>query len=443
MELYHSQRAMRAMRSAALQRGVIAVLDVGTSKIGCLILKFDGTEEKIDGDGVGSLAGQSGFQVIGSAITKSRGIEYGEIVSMPETERAIRTALQSAQKLANSRVDHVIACVSGGSPRSYGLKGGVDIKSEIVDETDIADVIGSCGIPAFEPDREILHAQPVNFSLDHRTGLSDPRGQIGKNLSVDMHMLTIKEKTIQDLAYCVKRCDLELAGVASSSYMSALSSLVEDEKELGAACIDLGGGSTNISIFWKKHMIFAETIKMGGELVTRDVSMGLQIPLSTAERIKTRNGGVVATGLDDREMIEIANETGDWELDRRIISRSDLIGIIRPRIEEILEETRACLSNAGFEDLPSQKIILTGGASQVPGIDNLANKILGQQVRLGRPMRIHRLPQAFSGANCAGLVGLSIFAAHPQDEWWDFSPRSKNFSGQSVSRVFRWFKDNW
>ena len=443
MELYHSQRAMRAMRSAALQRGVIAVLDVGTSKIGCLILKFDGTEEKIDGDGVGSLAGQSGFQVIGSAITKSRGIEYGEIVSMPETERAIRTALQSAQKLANCRVDHVIACVSGGSPCSYGLEGGIDIKSEIVNDKDIADVLGSCGIPAFEPDREILHAQPVNFSLDHRTGLSDPRGQIGKYLSVDMHMLTIKEKTIQDLAYCVKRCDLELAGIASSSYMAGLSSLVEDEKELGAACIDLGGGSSNISIFWKKHMIFAETLKMGGELVTRDVSMGLQIPLSTAERIKTRNGGVVATGLDDREMIEIANETGDWELDRRIISRSDLIGIMRPRIEEILEEARSCLNCAGFEDLPSQKIILTGGASQVPGIDNLANKILGQQVRLGRPMRIHRLPQAFSGANCAGLVGLSIFAAHPQDEWWDFSPRSKNFSGQSVSRVFRWFKDNW
>ena len=443
MELYHSQRAMRAMRSAALQRGVIAVLDVGTSKIGCLILKFDGTEEKIDGDGVGSLAGQSGFQVIGSALTKSRGIEYGEIVSMPETERAIRTALQSAQKLANSRVDHVIACVSGGSPRSYGLEGSIDIKSEIVDHKDIADVLGSCGIPGLEPDREILHAQPVNFSLDHRTGLSDPRGQIGKYLSVDMHMLTIKEKTIQDLAYCVKRCDLELAGIASSSYMAGLSSLVEDEKELGAACIDLGGGSSNISIFWKKHMIFAETLKMGGELVTRDVSMGLQIPLSTAERIKTRNGGVVATGLDDREMIEIANETGDWELDRRIISRSDLIGIMRPRIEEIFEETRSCLNCAGFEDLPSQKIILTGGASQVPGIDNLANKILGQQVRLGRPMRINRLPQAFSGANCAGLVGLSIFAAHPQDEWWDFSQRRKNFNGQSVSRVFRWFKDNW
>ena len=190
-------------------------------------------------------------------------------------------------------------------------------------------------------------------------------------------------------------------------------------------------------------MIFAETIKMGGELVTRDISMGLQVPSSTAERIKTRNGGVVATGLDDREMIEITSETGDWELDRRIISRSDLIGIIRPRIEEILEEARSSLDSAGFDDLPSQKIVLTGGGSQVPGIDSLAVKILGQQVRLGRPMRIHRLPQAYSGPNCAGLVGLSLFAAHPQDEWWDFSPRSKNFSGQSVSRVFRWFRDNW
>ena len=443
MELYQTQRAMRAMRTAALQRGVVAVLDVGSSKIGCLILKFEGLEEKIEADGVGSLAGQSGFQVIGSALTRSRGMEYGEIVSMPETERAIRTALQSAQKLANSRVDHVIACISGGSPRSYGLEGTVDIKTGIVDDNDIADVLGSCGIPAYGSDREVLHAQPVNFSLDHRTGLSDPRGQIGKKLSVDMHMLTVKEKTIHDLAYCLKRCDLELAGVASASYASALSSLVEDEKELGAACIDLGGGSTNLAIFWKKHMIFAETIKMGGGLVTRDISLGLQIPLPTAERLKTRNGGVVATGLDDREMIEIASETEDWEGERTMISRSDLIGIMRPRVEEILEEVRSSLTDAGFEDLPSQKIVLTGGASQIPGIDNIASKILGQQVRLGRPMRIHRLPQAYSGPTCAGLVGLSLFATHPQDEWWDFSPRSKSFGGKSVSRAFRWLRDNW
>ena len=190
-------------------------------------------------------------------------------------------------------------------------------------------------------------------------------------------------------------------------------------------------------------MIFAETIKMGGGLVTRDISLGLQMSLSTAERLKTRNGGVVAMGLDDQEMIEIAGDSEDWEVERRMISRSDLIGIMRPRIEEILEEVRSSLTNAGFEDLPSQKIVLTGGMSQIPGIDNIAGKILGQQVRLGRPMRIHRLPQAYSGPSCAGLVGLSLFAAHPQDEWWDFSHGSKSFGGQSVSRALRWLKDNW
>ena len=222
-----------------------------------------------------------------------------------------------AQKLANSRVDHVIACIAGGSPRSYGLE-GTWISKLVVDDNDIADVLGSCVIPEFGSEREVLHAQP-DF-VDHRTGLSDPRGQIGKKLSVDMHMLTVR-KTIHDLAYCLKRCDLELAGVASAPYVSALSSLVEDEKELGLPVLILEG-STNLAIFWKKHMIFAETLKMGGGLVTRDISLGLQVPLSTAERLKTRNGGVLATGLDDREMIEIASDSENWEVERRMISRS-------------------------------------------------------------------------------------------------------------------------
>lgn len=442
-ELYDSQRAMRAMRKAAMQRGVIAVLDLGSSKVGCLILRFDGMDQAIDPDGVTSLAGQSGFRVIGSATTRSRGIEFGEISSMPEAERAIRTALQSAQKLANVRVDHVIACFSGGGPRSYGLTGEIQIENQLVSEQDIAQVLASCDVPDYGAGREVLHAQPVNFALDHRSGLSDPRGQIGQTLSTDMHMLTVDQKVIHDLAYCVKRCDLELAGVASSSYVAGLASLVEDEQELGAACIDMGGGSTSVSIFMKKHMIFAETVCLGGDHVTRDVSMGLQVPFATAERIKTRNGGLMATGMDDRDMIEVGGETGDWEHDRRTVSRTELIGIMRPRVEEILEEVRARLDAAGFDDLPSQQIVLTGGASQVPGMDTLASRILGRQVRLGRPLRIHRLPQAYSGPSCSALVGLSLFAASPQDEWWDFEMPVQRYGQKSLRRAIRWFKENW
>lgn len=442
-DLYDSQRAMRNMRKAAMQRGVIAILDIGTSKIACLVLRFDGPDSFRAADGVGSLAGQSSFRVIGAATTRSRGVKFGEVDAMQETERAIRTAVQAAQKMANVRVDHVIACISGGRPKSYGLAGAVDIENGLVTDGDIGRVMAACEVPDYGADRDVLHAQPVNFALDHRTGMADPRGQIGNRLTTDMHMLTVDSIALQNIFFCIKRCDLELAGIASSAYASGISSLVEDEQELGAACIDLGGGSTGISVFMKKHMIYADAVRMGGDHVTSDISMGLSVPMPTAERIKTFYGGVVATGMDDREMIEIGGDTGDYEHDRRTVSRAELIGIMRPRVEEILEEVRMRLDAAGFEHLPSQQIVLTGGASQIPGLDGLASKILGQQVRLGRPLRVQGLPQAAIGPAFSGAVGLTLFAAHPQDEWWDFEIPADLYPARSLKRAVRWFKDNW
>ena len=442
-DLYQSQRAMRNMRKAALQRGVIAILDVGTSKIACLILRFDGLEETRETDGVGSMAGQSNFRVIGAATTKSRGVRFGEITVMNETERAIRTAVQAAQKMANVRVDHVIACFSGAEPRSYGLAGELELQDSVVTEQDVARVLASCDVPDIGEGREVIHAQPVNFALDHRTGLGDPRNQIGNRLACDLHLLSVEASVVQNLMYCIKRCDLDLAGIASSAYASGISSLVEDEQELGAACIDLGGGSTGISIFMKKHMIFADSVRLGGDHVTSDISKGLQVPLAVAERIKTKHGGVHATGMDDREMIEIGGDSGDWDKDRRQISRTELIGIIRPRIEEILEDVRVRLDAAGFDHLPSQQIVLTGGASQIPGLDGLATRILGQRVRMGRPLRVQGLPQAATGAAFSSTVGLCLFAAHPQDEWWDFDIPAERYPARSFKRAFKWFKDNW
>ena len=446
-DLYQSQRAMRNMRQAAMQRGVIAILDVGSSKIACLVLRFDGPEQygskDNGGDGVGSMAGQSSFRVIGAATTRSRGVRFGEVEAMAETERAVRTAVQAAQKMANVRVDHVIACLSGGRPRSYGLDGQVDVHGQTVTEGDIGRVLADCEVPDIGEGREVLHAQPINFALDHRSGLADPRGQIGTTLTTDMHLMTVEDSVIENLLYCIKRCDLELAGIASSAYASGISSLVEDEQELGAACIDMGGGSTGISIFMRKHMIYSDSVRMGGDHVTSDISMGLQVAPAMAERIKTFYGGVLATGMDDREMIEVGSNTGDWERDRRTVSRAELIGIMRPRLEEILEEVRVRLDAAGFEHLPSQQIVLTGGGSQIPGLDGLASKILGQQVRLGRPLRVQGLPQAATGSAFSAAVGLSLFAAHPQDEWWDFDIPAEKYPARSFKRAVRWFRENW
>ena len=360
-DLYQSQRAMRQMRQQAMQRGVVAILDVGSSKISCLVLRFDGTGRLAEDGAVGSMAGQTGFRVIGAATTRSRGVQFGEIMAMQETERAIRTALQAAQKMAEIRVDHVIACFSGASPRSYGLDAVVDLEAQVVSEAEIGRVLNACEVPEYGAGREVLHAQPVNFSLDNRSGLIDPRGQLGQTLSVDMHMLTVDAPAIQNLVHCIKRCDLELAGIANSAYVSGVSALVEDEQELGAACVDMGGGTTSVSIFMKKHMIYADCVRMGGDHVTSDISMGLGVPMANAERIKTFCGGVHATGADDRDMIDIGGDTGDWEHDRRTVSRAELIGIMRPRVEEILEEVRARLDAAGFDHLPQSADCSDGG----------------------------------------------------------------------------------
>jgi len=442
-DLYQSQRAMRQMRHQALQRGVVAILDVGSSKIACLVLRFDGTGRLSDDNSIGAMAGQSGFRVVGAATTRSRGVKFGEVTAMQETERAIRTALQAAQKMAEIRVDHVIASFSGANPRSYGLDAQVDLEGQVVTEAEVARVLADCDVPEYGAGREVLHAQPVNFALDNRSGLADPRGQLGQTLAVDMHMLTVDGAAIQNLVHCIRRCDLELAGIASSAYVSGISALVEDEQELGAACVDLGGGSTSVSIFMKKHMIYADCVRIGGDHVTGDISMGLGVPMAAAERIKTFCGGVHATGADDRDMIDIGGDTGDWEHDRRTVSRAELIGIMRPRVEEILEEVRVRLDAAGFDHLPSQQIVLTGGGSQIMGLDGLASRILGQRVRLGRPLRVHGLPQSATGPGFASAVGLSLFAAHPQDEWWDFEIPNDRYPARSFKRAVKWFRDNW
>lgn len=443
VELYQMQRAMRNLRRAALQRGVIGVLDIGTSKITCLVLKFDGSGVSRETDGVGPLAGQANFRVIGSAATRARGMRGGEIEVMAETERAVRTVVAQAQKHAGVRIDHIIACLSGGRPASYGLAGEVMLPSGKVSEQDVATVLSRCDVPDFGRGREVLHAQPVNFAVDHRSGLNDPRDHQGNRLACDMHVLTVDADAIGNLAHCIRRCDLELAGVASAAYAAGRASLVEDEQELGGACVDLGGGGTSVSIFIRKHMIFADRVRIGGNHITQDIAHGLRVSPVVAERLKTLNGGLEATGRDDRDMIEVGGDTGDWEADRRTVSRADVIGVMRPRVEEILEGARELLDAAGFDHMPSQQIVLTGGGSQIPGLDVLATRILGPQVRCGRPLRIDGLAHQFTDPSFASAVGLALFAANPQDECWDFEMPADSYPARSLRRAYRWFRNNW
>lgn len=444
IELFETQRAMRARRQIALRHGVVGVLDLGTSSVSCLVLRFENAARARLTEDVPDPQDQLDFRVIGEATTRGRGMEHGEIVAMDEMERAIRTTVQRAQSAAGERIDHVMVCYSGGRPRSYGVHGFATVEEGVVRSYDIGKALALADVPDYRAgEREPIHALPVNFTVDDKTGFQDPRGLVGNRLAVDMHLLTVGARSLQNVIEAVRRCDLELCDIAVSSYTAGRSALVESERELGAAVIEIGAGTTGVAIFLRGQMIFADTIRIGGAHVTSDIAHGLGIDLEKAERLKTLYGGLIPTGADDREMLELPPLHGGGGAERRFASRAELIGIIRPRIEEILEEVRQLLDGAGFEFLPSKQVVLTGGTAQMPGLEELATVRLDAQVRGGTPLRVSGLPYQAIGPDYAALVGLAMHAAAPQDECWDFETPVDANGWHGMRRALRWFRENW
>lgn len=442
-----SMRAMRERFRHSIRRSLVAVLDVGSAKTTCFVLKVDPARLAAAQEGKQLHDAYGAIRIVGVGVTRSRGVRLGEIVDMEEAARGVRAALETAEKMAGERVDQVICAVSGGRPESRAAHGGAMLEGLAVVDRDIARVVTSSRGPWHganrEDGRETLHAQPVNFSVDGADGLTDPRGITGERIGCDIHVLTVATTTLRNLAQLVRRCDLELAGVVSAPYAAALSSLIEDEQKLGAACVDMGAGSTGVAVFLRGHLIHADAVRMGGDHVTRDIASGLSMPTAAAERIKTIHGGAVATSLDDRELIDAPRLGDDGLEEPRQVSRAALIGVIRPRLEETLETVRDRLKQAGFQHLPGRRIVLTGGASQTPGLEEMAQRILGRRARIGRPMRVAGLPQNASGPAFAAAVGLSIYAARPQDEVWDFdAPLAPSARGK-LRRTVRWFRENW
>lgn len=439
-------RSMRSRLHTAIKRGRVAVLDIGSSKITCLVLRLDPARiaEADAKDGLGtSLFGA--IEVAGARTIQSRGIRRGEIVDMEETCRAIRMALLNAEKMAApkvERVDQVIVSFSGGRPQSHMTEAEIETETGQVTERDLSHVLAECPEPPLPPGRQILHAQPCEITVDYQSGITDPRGMTARKLSVALHVLTVDSRPLADLMECVRRCDLDLAGVVSAPYASAMSALVEDEQRAGAVCIDMGGGGTSCAIFLRDHLMCVNQIRYGGSHVTGDIAAGLMMSQSTAERIKTLQGGVISTGADDREMIDAPRIGEEDMLDRRQISRGMLIGVIRPRIEETLHLLKEQLDAIGVQSMPGSGLVLTGAACQLQGVDDLVTRILGRRPRIGRPLRIAGLPQSLSGPDYSTAVGLALYALRPHDELWDFEAPRPGARGKASDMV-RWLKRAW
>ena len=438
--LYKVQRKLSRRRLNAVNKGLIGLIDIGSSKIVCFILRFTPDINRSDDLTEGSsLPKGVAFRVVGAATTKSRGVNLGEIQTMDEVQKAIRTVVQAAQKMAGVLLEDVLVSFSGGRPKSYGICGTTKLTGDEVTEFDIGNALMNSDVPDYGAKREVIHALPVNFSVDDRTGLIDPRGHLGDELTVDLHLMTVDQNVVHNIIQAIKGCHLDLAGLCFSPYLAGISSLTEDELNLGSACVDLGAGISGVTIFLKKQMIYGGSVRMGGSHITTDISKAFNISFDTAERIKNLHGGLISTSRDDRELMEV-NSEGE---DKIIISRSELIGVIRPRVEEILEDVAEQLKVAGFSNLIVKKVTLTGGASQLPGLFEIASKILGCSVRIGKPIRVQGLPHATNGPDFAGAVGLALHASYPQDECWDFQVAFSRLGFKKINGVLKWFVENW
>ncbi len=392
-------RGLPANRSS-----VVTVLDIGSTKVVCLIGRLAPREESR------LLPGRThDVEIIGVGHHKSRGIKAGVIADLDAVESSVRMAVHTAEKSAGVTVESLIVNVSAGRLRSDVYSASIDLGGHEVERSDLKKVLAMAAGQISVPDRATLHSLPTSFSLDGEKSIRDPLGMYGHHLGVDMHVLTAEKAPMRNLELCVNRAHLTVEAMVATPYASGLAALVDDEAEIGCACIDMGGGTTTISVFSEGRMVHADAIALGGHHVTMDLARGLSTRLEDAERLKVVHGSALPMTGDDHDTVSVP-PIGDNDNDLPLqMPKALLSRIVRARVEETLEMIRDRIQRSGFAPVVGRRIVLTGGASQLTGIGDAARRILARNVRIGRPLGVAGLPAAAKGPAFSTAIGLMIY----------------------------------
>ena len=425
---------------SAKRTAVVAALDVGTSKIACLVakLKPQSPQEVLR-------RRTHAVEIKGISHTSARGMKAGAVVDLSETENAISHAVDLAERMAGVQFEAVIVSVSAGRIGSELFAASVDVVGPTVSEGDIARVLAAGSRHSVRDGRALLHSLPISYSLDGVSGVRDPRDMLARNFGVDMHVMTADIAAARNLMLAIERCHLDVEAMVASPYVAGLSVLADDEADLGSAVIDMGAGTTTLAIFSGGHCVHASGFALGGYHVTMDIARGLNTRVADAERIKTFYGTVLTGGSDERDMVTVPPVGDDEREAPQFVSKASLVGIIKPRVEEILEMVRDRLANSPFASEPRARVVLTGGASQLNGLPELAARILGRPVRIGRPLGIAGLPDEAKGPAFAVAAGLLVYpqAAHLEH----FEPRRTRQlmtgTGGYMNKVGQWLRESF
>jgi cell division protein FtsA len=429
------------MRPLSTKRtALIAALDVGTSKVACLIGRLKPNPRR------DTLRRRSHtIEVLGFGHTSARGMKAGAVIDLTAAESAIRQAVDLAERAAKLQLESVVVSVSAGRPGSELISASVDVAGAAVSDGDIARVLSAGSRHSAHPGRAVLHSLPIGYALDEASCIRDPRGMIGRRFGIDMHVASVDVFVVRNLMLAVERCHLAVEALVAGPYVAGLSALADDEADLGAAVIDMGAGTTSIAVFAGGRFVHVDGFTLGGRHVTTDLARGLNASVADAERIKTLYGSVIAGGADERDMITIPSVGQDERETPQFVPRSALIRIIKPRVEEILEMVRDRLASSPFAAEPSGHVVLTGGASQLSGLADLAARVLNRPVRIGRSLGISGLPEEAKGPAFATATGLLVYPqlAHLEH----FEPRrarsARSGTGSYIARVGRWLRESF
>jgi cell division protein FtsA len=362
-------------------------------------------------------------------------MKAGGVVDLVEVEQMVRQAIDIAESMAKVQLDSVVVSLSGGRLGSERFVANIELAGGAVTDGDIARVLAAASRHSVRDGRAVLHS--LGYSLDAVSGIREPRGMLGQRFGVDMHMVTADVATVRNLMLAVERSHLSVEAMVVSPYMAGLAVLADDEADLGAATIDLGAGTTSLAVFSGGKFVHADAFAIGGQHITMDIARGLNTRIADAERIKAIYGSVLMGGSDERDMITVPPVGDDEREPPQFVSRAALVRIIKPRVEEILEMVRDRLKGSPFAGETRARVVLTGGASQLAGVGDLAACILRRSVRIGRPLGLAGLPDAAKGPAFAVAAGLLVYpqAAHLEH----FEPRRT----RHMARVGRWLRESF
>jgi len=419
---------------------LVASLDIGTSKIACLIARL---KPCVPSE---ALRGRThAVELIGYSHIQSRGVKAGAVVDMSECEQAVRHAVSLAERMAKVRVESVLLSVSAGRLQGQLIEAASDIRGGSVAPEDVARITSTGMRHATAAGRTILHALPVGYALDGVKGIRDPRGMVARQFGVDMNVVTSDATVAKNIMLAVERCHLNVEAMVASPYAASLAVLTDDEVDLGAAVVEMGAGTTTIAIYSGGRFVHASGFAVGGQHVTMDLARGLGACIADAERIKTLYGTVLTGGSDARELMSVPTAGEDEQDFPQVVSRATIANIVRQRVEEIFEMVRDRLKDSPFAAEPRARIVLSGGASQLTGVPELASRILGRSVRVGRPLGFGRLPSEAKSASFAVPSGLLVYPQYAHLEYVE--PRHvrqlKTGTGGYFGKVGQWLREGF